>query len=310
MKPSRVFWGTFFIVVGSLFLIKANIGAMVGGSALLKYWPLVIIALGLGLMIKHAAVRIALAAIAGLWLGWFIFYIASFGWLDDVTVRIEDDKMSDALLQEFVEPLPAELHSAHLYVQTPAGKFRMDTTAANLLEARIRSQIGRYKLERVSNDGEIELRLVNKSLGNNSSDHITLPRPGDVANRGIIALNVRPSWSMQFDIGAASDELDLRPFKLEKLDLSAGVSSVRLWLPVPDNEMRCKIKAGVATLRISVPETVGCEIRMDGGLTSKRFEGFQRMSDGLYRTDGFPTAARKIRMNIDAGVSTVRVDRY
>ncbi len=310
MKPSRVFWGTFFIVVGSLFLIKANIGAMVGGGALLKYWPLVIIALGLALMIRHAVARIALAAIAAFWLGWFIFYIASFGWLDEVTAGIEDDDTSDAILQEFVEPLPAELHSARLYVQTSAGKFRVDTTAANLLEARMRSQLGRYKLERASKNGEIELRLVNKSLGNNSDDHITLPLASNVANRGVIALNVRPRWSMHFDIGAASDELDLRPFKLEKLDLSAGVSSVRLWLPVPENEMRCKIKTGVATLRVSVPETVGCEIRMHGGLTSKRFEGFQRMSDSLYHTDGFAAAARKIRLNIDAGVSTVRVDRY
>ena len=59
-----------------------------------------------------------------------------------------------------------------------------------------------------------------------------------------------------------------------------------------------------------VPETSGCEVKLEGALNSKDFAGFKKVSSDLYRTANFDTASKKIFINIDSGVSSLNVDRY
>jgi hypothetical protein len=45
-------------------------------------------------------------------------------------------------------------------------------------------------------------------------------------------------------------------------------------------------------------------------LSSRNFEGFEKIDDGLYQTEGYSTSTKKITIKIDAAVSEVRVERY
>jgi hypothetical protein len=59
-----------------------------------------------------------------------------------------------------------------------------------------------------------------------------------------------------------------------------------------------------------VPENVGCEVRAHGGLTSKRIIGFESFGGGTYQTADFDASKKRIYVEIDAGVSGIRVSRY
>jgi hypothetical protein len=48
---------------------------------------------------------------------------------------------------------------------------------------------------------------------------------------------------------------------------------------------------------------------MENGLASKQFVGFEKVESGLYRTENFSQASRKIFIDVEAGVSRVRVTR-
>ena len=75
------------------------------------------------------------------------------------------------------------------------------------------------------------------------------------------------------------------------------------------DEVRVDIDAGVSSVELRVPESAGCELRMDGGLTSTRLGGLEKVEEGLYRTAGFEEAPRKIYITADVGLSSFRVKR-
>jgi hypothetical protein len=305
MKASRIFWGSLFLSLGVLFFLKNAFERELTLPSLWRFWPLLIIVVGLLLMIKQAGVRAVLAGAAGLWLGWLIYFVATFGWLH--TIVDEDERATDdeALVQEIIEPLPAGLQRATLHVSAAVGKFTVDTTSSALLDARIKSSLVRYELNRTYDDSVVHLRLEETG-----DVHVKSWCSGEGINTVAVGLSTQPEWDMSFEVGGAHAELDLRELRLTNLSVEAGAASVRMMLGVPQHKMHCKIKAGASTLKLSVPESVGCEIRFDGGFSSKRFEGFHKIREKLYRTDNYETADRKISIVLDAGLSALRVERY
>lgn len=302
MKPSRIFWGMVFITLGGFFLLKNAFDVDVTLSALGKLWPIAIVLLGLLLMFKQVLIRAALAGLVGIWVGWFVFFVVSFGWIHAVFDETEE---ADAIVQEIVEPLEAGVQRATFRLSTGFGRIAVDSTSNNLCVARIKSSLAQYELDRNTDDGEIHLNLREKH-------HVQFKNlsVGEGVNTLNIALGTQPEWEMYFEIGAAQGEFNLESFRLRELELEAGAATLRVRLGVPERQLRCRIKTGAATLKLSVPESVGCELRYEGGLSSKRFEGFQRVNEKLYRTGNFATAEKKIFLKLEAGLSSVRVERY
>jgi hypothetical protein len=114
---------------------------------------------------------------------------------------------------------------------------------------------------------------------------------------------------MRFEVGASSMDIDLSPFAVERLVVSAGAARVRLSLGDKAEVSRVSVKSGASSLQIQVPDSVGCEIRAETPLSSKNFQGFTKVSSGVFQTDGFENAARKIYIDVHAGVSSLSVKR-
>ena len=119
-----------------------------------------------------------------------------------------------------------------------------------------------------------------------------------------------PLWDIALDCGAARADLDLTALKVREVRIEAGASTVHLRLGANVPEARVRIEAGVSAFRLEVPESAGCEIRVDAPLASKHFNGFRKEKSGLYLTDNFETAGKRILIDIDAGVTSLRINRY
>lgn len=125
-----------------------------------------------------------------------------------------------------------------------------------------------------------------------------------------LKLNTEPVWNIDMEIGAGDLKYDLTPYKVEKINLETGASNIDLKMGDLVNESTVKIESGVANIHIEVPEGVGCEIKMDGALNAKNFTGFTKINSRLYRTEGFDSAAKKIYIDTDSGMSNFTVRRY
>lgn len=305
MKPSRIFWSVLLVAFGTLLLVGRNVDFQV--DLLWKFWPLVLVFVGLTMMVKEPRVRRALAGVAGFCAAFLLYGLVTFEWIGpDMHIKFDDDESGDnsVLVQEFTEPLaPAAKHAIFKF-EAAAGTYSIDSGSAELLRANIRSSIGRFVLDRESTNDDVQLHLRPER----KNIHIGSFRT--IVNEVDVRLTPAMLWDVELDIGAAKVDCDLSGLQVQKIDINAGAASLKLKLGVPANETHVQIDAGASTARISVPESVGCEVRIDGGLASKKLVDFEKIRDGMYQTANFAQQQKRIYIDADAGVSSLRVVRY
>ena len=294
MNTSRIFWGTLWIVAGVLILLsKLDLLTLQIGS-IWRFWPLVLVLWGVGILTGGKAVRALLAVLAALLVALIIFSLWEEwgGW---------GHASREMTSQSFKEMYDTAYHRASLRFQSGAGTFSLHDTCADLFRAETETDLGRYE---ITSDAGSEARSVSLSM----EDRVHGFLPGG-KNRVDMRMNPGPLWSVNLEVGAAKLDADLSPFAAENVDIRTGAADVRLRLGTRADESRVRIQAGVSSIAVHVPESSGCEIRSESGLTSKEFEGFESRGDGVYRTSNFDAAPRKIFLTFKAGVSSLRVVR-
>jgi hypothetical protein len=298
MRTGRLFWGVFFLAVGVLLLLARWGDWSVTWSLTWKLWPVVLILLGAAMIMKSPIVKTVFAAVAALVLAVTMVSMFNFSWLDDGVSF--DKSVTQQTLEQAFKPGTAR---AEFTLDSGAGIFTVEDTTSALISARTRSSVGIYALDCSSGT---DREIVNLHLP--SSNHGMHLR--HMENRVDVRLNPKPVWDMNLDVGAAKLEMDLAPFAVEKLSLDAGAASVGITLGDRAQDTHVSIDAGASSIKLRVPESSGCDVRIDAPMSSKHFPGFEAKKKGWYQTENFSTAAKKIFVEIDAGVSSVRVERY
>jgi hypothetical protein len=299
MKLSTLFWGVLFLVVGGLILLN-NLGLLdVNWVSIWRLWPLILILWGLSLIVGRERPKWYVVVLMVLLMLFMITAVLVSDWFD----RDYDYVFREASHQTFVEPYGVGIERASFALSSGAGKFSLRDTTAQLLEASTDVSFGGYTLERERSEDSESLTLSYKGR----SRHWNF---GRYRNRAEVRLNASPAWDIDIDAGASSVDFDLSPYKVDRMEINAGASSLKIRLGDRSDETRLRIQAGVSSIDIEVPEAVGCELRAHGGLSSKRISGFESFGGGTYQTSDFDAAKKRIYLEIDAAVSRIRVSRY
>ncbi|HEX7571916.1 MAG TPA: hypothetical protein VF514_02405 [Bacteroidota bacterium] len=294
MNTSRFFWGTLWIVTGVLILLaKLDVMTLQVGS-LWKFWPLVLVLWGIGLFTGARAIRSLIAVIGAILLVLIIYGV----WEEWGSGRDNREQTT----QTFMETYDSTLHLASLRFVSGAGSFTLRDTCAALFRAETMTDFGKYEMDsRTGSEGkDLTLRLA---------DHPRGFRTGGT-NSVTMYLNAGPVWALRLELGAAKLSADLAPFTAENIEIKTGAADVRVRLGDRAERCRVNIQAGVSSISVQVPESAGCEISSESGLSLKTFNGFVERGDGNYRTANFDTASRKIFLYFKAGVSSLKVVRY
>ena len=294
MHTSRIFWGTLWIVAGILILLaKLDVMTFQIGT-LWKFWPLVFVLWGISVLTGAKSVRALIAVLAAVLLALIIY-----GVWEEWGYGGEPREMTS---QTFLERYDPALHRAALRFVSGAGTFTLRDTCADLFRAETWSDYGKYDIDsRTENDGkDLTFRMENR--------HISLRAGG--RNTVTMKLHPGPAWSLNLELGAAKLDADLSSFDAENVDIRTGAADVRLRLGDRADDCRVRIQAGVSSISVAVPESAGCEITSESGLTSKSFSGFDDRGDGEFRTANFDAAAKRIHLSFKAGVSSLKVVRY
>lgn len=294
MNTSRIFWGTFWIVAGVLILLaKLDVMTLQVGS-LWKYWPLILVLWGISVLTGAKAIRALLAILAALLLALIVYGV----WEEWGSGR-EPRELTN---QKFSEIYDTTVHHASLKFVSGAGSFTLRDTSAELFRAETETDFGKYEIESMTAGDRRDLTL---RLG----DH---PGPFRAGGKNSVTMNLHPSpvWSLDVQLGAAKLDADLSPFTVERIDIKTGAADVRVRLGDRADESSVRIQAGVSSIVVRVPESAGCEISSESGLSSRSFQGFAERGDGVYRTSNFDGAPKKIYLKFKAGVSSLKVERY
>ena len=304
MKTSSIFWGTLFIVLGLLVLINNIAPVSLYWGNLWQFWPIILVLFGIAMLVKNKVGKMVLASAAGITLAIIIFSSVKLttNFIEgDFDVIFDDD--GEFTLTEYNEEYQSNISKAVFDLDGGVGSFNISDSTNKLIYIRTDGLDNNFRLTKNEIDSTSKLYFKMKRtkfhFGKNK-----------FKNKVDIALNENPTWDLNFDIGAASVNLDLTKFKVESIDLNIGAASLKTKLGALAEKTRFDIDAGASKIEISVPEKAGCQLRMDDVLSSKNIDGFKFIKSGLYRTEGFNEAKNKIFINIDCGVSSIKVYRY
>lgn len=308
MKTKHFFWGALFITIGALILLNNFFFLNFGWNDLWKFWPLVLVLWGVTIIVRNNYFKGLLAAVSGIILAFVIFatfkagseiFTDNFKW-DSNDFNISADGSEN--LQSYNDSYDPSIKEAKFHFESGAGAFVINGTSTDLISAKAAGIGYEFTVNKdsISHQADILLSM--------QGHHIRF-RHGKFRNKAKIELNVNPVWDLNFDIGAASVDFDLRPFKTKNVDIDMGAASLKLKLGNNIDESHVSIKGGASALEIFVPENAGCDITTDISLSSKSFNGFNKISSDHYQTDNFQTAKNKIYLNIETGVSSIKVIR-
>lgn len=300
MKTNQLFWGILFLTLGSLILLNNITTFEMDWYFILNLWPLILVIFGIYFFIKGSSYKWILVIIISLVLGFVIFAayksITGFFYYHDY-----DD---DLEVELYEVPFSKSVQKAFLNIDAAAGKILLKDTTSQLVSISKKGSFGDYIFQ-----NEVDSLEANVSLEMEGEQHFRFGR-GFMRNMIRMELNNRPAWNLEFNAGAASINLDLTPFNIERALFKTGATSINVKLGDKADYTRLGVETGVSKVRIRVPKTSGCEINSHTDFVNKDFDGFTKIDNETYRTPGFEDSSKKIMIDLQADVSSVKIVRY
>jgi len=294
MNKGRLFWGSFLLGLGVFVLLDRSGALVIEWGGIWAYWPVLLILIGVSVLGGSGILGRFASVLTGLLAAVLVVAFMNFG-------HGAGDRRGEkeAVLTEAMAPGTTR---AAFSLDAGVGTFVIGGNSEQLMEARIDSDPWTYGVDRDSSGDQDRVRLW-------MDHHDGVTWGWKTRNTVDVGLNPLPAWDIDVDAGAARVDADFRSLAVERLRLSSGASTIKVQLGSRAEECTVALETGVSSVRIYVPESVGCDVRIEAPMSAKRLPGFEKREDGWYETDNIATATRKIHLDIDAGVSSIRVIR-
>lgn len=301
MRASRLLAGLLIIVLGvALFLSNFDVLSL-NWQFIFKLWPILLVFAGISVLVKNPKWRGVLYAITSVLVLVWIFSAASVGWGGLKSAFYGDG--GNLHSQEFSQHFDKNTKHAVFTLNDGAGTFTINGTTTALVHATAQTNMGNYSFDsnRDGSTQQVDLRFEGKN------EHWPF---GSAKNSLDMELNPAVDWSLNLNVGACSVDLDLSPFMVRTAEVKAGASKIKVRLGNKSDTTNLRIDTGASALVVYVPSSSGCQIKDRAELSSKSFPGFVKGTDGRYHSPNFSAAKKIIFVDIDAGVSSIKVKTY
>jgi len=306
MKTKNIIWGLILVLIGVLFILKNLDIIYFSWYSLWRLWPLLLVLIGVTILPVKDGIKVVLTIIVLIAAAFFLISFPNFHHgNDDRSInnfrdRI-DDKGPQDIDQRIFEAYDSTINEADLIFDAAAGNFKIEQSTDELFEFDREGNLGRYtySIKDLGEKREIRIELEEGRIIRT-----------DLRNKVVMKLNTNPVWDIKVDVGAANIELDLSSFKIRKLDIEGGASSINIRLGTLQAESKIKINSGASSINIKVPQEFACEVNTSTVLSSKDLEGFNKVGNGTYVTPDFSDKTKNIVIEVEAAVSSLSVERY
>lgn len=313
MRADKLFWGLLLILLGSLFMLE-NLGYLSFSFAgIWRFWPVLLIYWGFSALLKSkdGGLHPVLVGIQILLLVLVLYFVIqpkdshnrSYNWGWNKSEK-RAEKQSEVKEYDFSEAYDKSIQTAAFELEFGAGSVMLEAGDDQLVSAIANSNFGSYAFESENKDGETKVHMEynNKKIKLKNSDGFE--------NKLELQLHAAPVWKVDMDMGATDATLDLSKLKIAEMEIDCGAADIELKMGEPVGEKSVlKINSGVANIDISLPKEVACEIISNGALSSKDFEGFIKVSSGIYQTPDFKSAKTSWLISLETGLSNISISR-
>jgi hypothetical protein len=301
MKTGQIFWGVFFLTVGSLILLHRFDVLVLSWNYVWELWPVLLVLWGLSIIVKDTKLKPFITIFIALFVGGLVYgtvynIVAD---VDDITSWDEDDYEVRTYSEEF----NSDFEEAKLTLSAGVGSFTIKESTTQLFKGISKGNVKDYSVRSYDRG--------NKAFVNIKMEHANfIVLDGNLRNRLELKLNKNPVWDIDVNLGAAKSYFDLSEYKVEKVELKMGASNTKIKLGEKHPRTELLIEMGAAGLQILIPKDAGCILRGDMVLVAKDLPGFEQLESGKYRSINYDAAEQKISIVVDGGVSSFDIIRY
>lgn len=315
MRHDKLIPGAILIALGVIFLLRSFGYIHVNWFNIIHLWPVLLVIGGINLIFANnrspwvMVLKLAVVC-AGIYILLFSNFNNRFNFWPNYSYRYnnDDDDSATKIVKvegnsEFTEPFNAGIKTAQLNISGGGTVYTLSDTTNELFQANTKEYGGRYEYTHHSDDSTYVLNF--KMRGGSRFNWSR-----DKSNTATFKLNTTPVWDINVSSGATKLDFDLTRFKIRKLNISGGAASFYVKLGQPIETTNLNVETGASEVNISIPKDAACSIRTSTGLSSNKFDGFNKTSDNHFETAGFSSAGKKIYIHISGGISDFKVNRY
>jgi hypothetical protein len=292
------------ILLGTFFLLIQLYPQFDPWPWLLRYWPLILIAIGVGkIWDSYYADRHPERAtgpwITGTGLAWLIlilFFMLLF-WRGP-RWRAWGPRQPWGELRDTQSVELGGAKSVRLDLQFPTGRLAVSGGSSKLLEADFRfdrsSERPRVDYSVSGGDGHLEVS------GGGSGMHW-----GPTNNDWDLRLGGDAAINLNVNIGAGESYLRLGGLDVEQLRVNMGAGRLDLDLSGPrKTNLDATVEGGVGSAMIRLPRDVGVRVQASGGIGSVKTDGLRREGDS-YENDAYGKTPNTIDMTVHGGIGEI-----
>lgn len=296
---NKISTGIWFIFFGSIVLLDNFNIIDFNFYAIMKYWPLMIVSVGISLIFQHKNYGTAVIVFVNLAICIVLAVVGytskdNFNWVGKSSSQNVNIDTSNAASSIHV-PYSEDFDQPEFVFNVGAAAVKIDSATSHILEAKSGSKNLNFNVQTSKNDIELNAIIGNKKAKDNSVH---------------IALNTQPLWDLTFNVGAAKFEADLRNHKVSRMEMNSGAANVHVTLGQPTlEEVKLEINTAASNCKISIPKDAACAIEVTTILSNNKLPGFSK-KNGVWQTNNYETATKKYLIEVNGAANSLKIDRY
>ena len=268
-----------------------------------RYWPLLLIFVGLGKMWDSIRNRQSQGTSSGISMGstfavlGFVVVLGLLIWHGHGSGR----SFFHGTRHETQTVDRQGAQSVHVKIDMPAGELKISGGADRLLEADFTysGSMGTPRVDYNVSGGSGEL-----SVNQNEGRGVHFGRSENDWN---LRLSNNVPLAMELNMGAGKGTLRMQGLNLTSLQVHMGAGELTLDLTGErKSDLRAEIKGGVGEANIRLPKDVGVKVHAKGGIGSIDTHGLRRNGDE-YVNDVYGKSPVTIRLDVEGGIGTINL---
>lgn len=308
MNARRLTNGLIILYIGVIVLLSNLDIIQFSWWYALSFWPVFIILIGINMLLPNRQEGRILSVMATCLALAFFSYQGLYPKKQTMWSGVFDDNRpkedSKVVSRRLSEPMRDDIKTARLTVNAGAVDLELDEPTQQLIDLRSKVADGGFLLSKQGDATHPTLKIEQKRDGQRNFEE-----DSDASNVQI-RLNPEVIWNIDFKLGAANADIDLEDFKVSDLTLDCGVSSIDVRMGMPaDQVSQVSIEGGLASILLELPKEAGCRVKSSSALSSFEARGFTK-NGGVYETDNYAGADKKIEIKLKSGLSSIDIERY
>lgn len=293
MKVGTLITGLLLVLFGEIFfLINLGYGSWGNIYEISKYWPLLLILIGLAMFWRGSLPR-ALAYLV------IILSVLAVGLYMIMEQQPDAQEITVKTPLNMSQQQYPEVIQGNLDIDYGGGKLLISPGTQDLLLADFGNRQIKQQIE--ANGQVLDINLSQNQFNWNPAT--------DKLNHWQLKISPDLVWSLDIDAGAIDGNIDLTGIPLRELNCNLGAGNILFTLGSNGVNSKMDIESGASNIKLKIVNDTGIRIKMNGALNSSNLEklGWAN-TDGYYISPNYQQAASKIDCEIDLSLGNLEVE--